>query len=111
MSGVILLPNMNNFITLIKKHALAAVASTNPLEIRYGTVVSASPLKINIDQKMTLEQAHLELTRNVTDYEVQVSINNGIKQSHKVYNALKQGEKVIMLRMQGGKRYIVWDRV
>lgn len=109
--GVSSLSNIEVFISLIKQHALAAVSASNPLEVRYGTVVNENPLKINVDQKMTLEMAHLELTRNVTDYETEISIGGSGKQSCTVYNKLKNGEKVMLLRKQGGGKYIVLDRV
>ena len=108
---MILLRNFEEFSVLIKKLALAAVSSSNPLEIRYGTVVSDNPLKIQIDQKLVLDQAHLKLTRNVTDYETQASVDGGTKQTFKVFNALKKDEKVVMLRIQGGMPFLVLDRV
>lgn len=106
-----MLANIEKFISLIKQHALAAVSASNPLEVRYGTVISANPLKVQVDQKMILELAHLELTRNVKDYQTEISINGGTKQPCTIYNALKNGEKVMLLRKQGGGKYIVLDRV
>lgn len=105
------LRNVNDLVKLIKKAAIDAVNASDPTAIRYGEVISANPLQIRIDQKLILGLAQLKLTRNVTDFETEMSVNGGTKQTYKVYNALKQGEKVLLIRMQGGQQYIVVDRV
>lgn len=103
--------SMEKWLGLIKSAAVAAVQAADLLEIRYGTVTSESPLQISVDTKMPLEPAQLILTRNVTNHELEMSVNGGIKQRYTVFNQLKKDEKVIMLRMQGGGKYIVLDRV
>lgn len=102
--------NVNDLVVLIKKAAIEAVNASDPTAIRYGEVISTNPLQIRIDQKLILGTPQLKLTRNVTDYETQMSVN-GVTQTYKVFNALKQGEKVLLIRMQGGQQYIVMDRV
>lgn len=106
-----LLRNINDLVKLIKKAAVEAVNASDPTTIRYGEVISTNPLQIRIDQKLILGTAQLKLTRNVTDYETEMSVNGGAKQTYKVFNALKIGEKVLLIRMQGGQQYIVVDRV
>lgn len=103
--------SIEDFIKLIKKISVEAVRATDLLEVRYGTVTSASPLKITVDAKLPLGHAQLELTRSVTEYEVEMTIEGGTKQKYTIHNALKQGEKVLLLRKQGGGKYIVVDRV
>lgn len=123
---------MANVVQLVKQAALEAVEASKPLNVVYGTVISPKPLKIKIDQKITLTEEFLTLTRNVTDYETEVTVewttedrsggggdasfashNHEVKgkKKIKVHNALKTGEKVILLREQGGQNYIVLDRV
>ena len=106
-----LLRNIDDLVRLIKKTAIDAVNAMDPVSIRYGEVISDNPLQIHIDQKLVLGTAHLKLTRNVTDYETKMSVNGGTPQTYKVFNALKKGEKVKLVRMQGGQQYIVVDRV
>lgn len=106
-----LLRNINDLVKLIKKAAVEAVNASDPTTIRYGEVISTNPLQIRIDQKLILGTAQLKLTRNVTDYETEMNVNGGAKQTFKVFNALKVGEKVLLIRMQGGQTYIVVDRV
>jgi hypothetical protein len=90
-------------------------------------VVSASPLKITIEQKMTLSKPQLILTRNVTDYEVKMTVDhltenteiNDVPHKHSykgkkiftVHNSLVVGEEVVLIRIQGGQKYLVLDRL
>lgn len=90
----------------------------------YGTVTSAAPLAIYINEKLTITEEFLVKARNVTDHEIEVEIepawNTETADAHKhqikgkkklkVLNALKQGEKVVLIRQQGGQKYLVLDR-
>ncbi|GHV08706.1 hypothetical protein FACS1894217_11570 [Clostridia bacterium] len=133
---------MADIVEAAKMAALAAVESTKPSGVYYGTVISASPLKINVEQKMVLEKAQLVLSRNVTEHSIEMTVNHttdyesshthaiqdtytgggtSSPTSHRhdytgrkiftVHNGLVTGDKVILLREQGGQKYIVWDRV
>lgn len=100
--------NAERFIELIKAVALDATESTYPVQVVYGTVVSADPLKVKLSQQVTLSGKQLILTESVCeqDYDSDVS---GITLTVKA--GLKVGEVVLMLRMQGGQKYIILDRV
>lgn len=126
-----------NLIEIIKQAAVEAVAASNPCAIMFGTVTSINPLKINVEQRLTLDASHLILTSNVRDYKTKISFNNPeiknivknysmddipgtdyklsyqqpIQNEITVYNGLKMNESVILLRVQGGQKYIVLDRV
>lgn len=102
---------MPNLIQIIKKAAVDAVEASNPAKLMYGTVTAVSPLAIKIDQRFTVTEAFLILTKNVRDYKVKMSVNGGAEQEYTVKNALKVGDKVILLREQGGQKYIVMDKV
>lgn len=95
----------------IKKAALQAVAHTMPSGIYFGTVVSISPLKINIEQKMTLTAKQLILSTLVQDFKVNMKVNNGEVQEYTVYLGFSVGEKVMLIRVQGGQRFVVLDRL
>ena len=117
----------------LKKIALNAVDARQDCDYIYGTVLSGEPLLINIAQGIDLTDKQLELTRNVTDYKINISLENwateyseggsgqGLYDSHNheissekeitIHNALKSGEKVILLRKKGGQKYLVLDRV
>ena len=128
---------MPNLIEIIKQAAVEAVAASNPCAIMFGKVISTSPLKINVEQRLTLDESHLILTSSVRDYKTKISFDNpGIKNIVKnysmddipgtdyklsyqqpiqneitVYNGLKMNESVMLLQIQGGQKYIVLDRV
>lgn len=116
----------SNLVQLIKRIALEAVEAEKPCDYRIGTVTSVSPLKIKVSQTLELEEDFLHLARNVTDFKTKISMNAQSvyhtthtypsttwidEQEITVHNALKKGEKVLMIRKAGGQEYIVIDRV
>lgn len=111
--------NAAKFVENVKRAAIDAVQTTMPSGVYYGTVVSASPVKINVENKMVLTEKQLLLSSLVRDFDVDMSLSNGAegveadgdKRLVKNYFALKNGEKVILLRVQGGQQYVVLDRV
>lgn len=69
--------NYSDFLKVIKQAAVEAVEAGNPSKICYGTVTSASPLKISVDQKMTLTKAQLVVPEHLTNYEVGLKLKSG----------------------------------
>ncbi|HEX2926161.1 MAG TPA: DUF2577 domain-containing protein [Ruminiclostridium sp.] len=110
-------------VELIKIAALGAVNESKPASIVFGTVVNVTPLKINIEQRLTLNDAQLILTSSVKDYDVDMTMEHSTertnehahayagKKTFRVHNGLALGEQVIMIQMQGGQKYIVLDKV
>lgn len=125
------MPEAVELMKTIKQAAVSAVDSTKPVEICFGKVTASEPLKILVDQKMTLGRAQLVLTRNVTEFTAEVTVDwltenkgaeneydtlphNHIIQGRKeitVHNGLVVGDEVILIRQQGGQKYIVVDRI
>lgn len=106
------MPDFNDLLISMKRTALEAVEASKPTSIVFGKVTSTSPLKINVDQKMTLGKAQLVLARNVTDHKVYISSEEFTgKRLFTIYNGLVVGDEVIMIQVQGGQKYIVVDRV
>lgn len=133
----------------MRRNALEAVEATKPVNVFFGDVLSTSPLQIDVEQKMHLDDAQLILSRNVTDYITEVTVqwdtlteniththdvdltdSNGdtvkgkaesktVKHAHDIegrkqmmiHNGLLKGEKVILIRQQGGQKFIVVDRI
>lgn len=122
-----------HWLDYVKQAAVQAVMTKKPCDYIIGTVVSAKPLKIKLSDGDGLELTDdfIHLSRNVTDYETTVTISdeygwktkdNGDYESHnhgiviskkkiKIHNALKKGDKVVMVRKWGGQDYIVIDKV
>lgn len=122
----------NQLVQVLKQIANEANDAKRPVQLLFGTVTSDSPLEIMIDQKRTLTSEFLVLCREVTDYDVEMTVDHQVEKmqggggdpsfaSHqhmykgrkvfKVHKALKVGEKVALISMQGGKTYLVIDRV
>lgn len=109
---------MPNMVELVKRAAVEAVEAGKPVSFLFGQVISVSPLKIQVDQKATYTGKMLVLTRNVTDFEVDISVSSNDedetythKEKIKIYNALIKDDWVLLGRMQGGKKFIVLDRI
>ena len=122
----------NELVETLKRAAMNAVESTKPVNVCFGEVVGVSPLKINVEQKMILGKKQLILTRNVTDFSTMVTVDwstenksggtgegSFASHSHKitgkkkitVHNGLAVGDDVILVRQQGGQKFIVLDRI
>jgi hypothetical protein len=123
---------LSNLVEVIKRIAGEAVEASKPTAITYGKVISVSPLSIQIEQKLTLPAEFFKLTKAVTDHYVDMTVshvtedqsggsgyalfashNHGYsgRKKYLVHNGLQAGEEVILLRVQGGQRFIVLDRV
>lgn len=70
-----MLPDANELVKAMKRAALDAMEASKPVNVYFGQVVSASPLQINVEQKMILGKAQLILSRNVTDFTTQVTVD------------------------------------
>lgn len=131
------MPKPTGAVELVKKAAVEAVEAGKPVHLLFGTVVSVSPLKIQVDQKVTYTEKMLVLTRNVTDYEVDMTVSfhtavvshshsvtgggeaTAVDHSHpisgrkrfKIHNALMVGDHVLLARIQKGKKFVVLDRI
>jgi hypothetical protein len=90
---------MSEAVDLIKEAALEAVEAEKPVQMVFGVVTSAQPLEIQTEQKLILPEDVLSLADPVRDKTIVI------------HRSLKEGEKVMLQRIQGGQRYIVMDRV
>ncbi len=101
---------LNDFLKLIKKISIEAIEDKNPVNITTGEVISLSPLKVRVEQKLTLTEKMLIVPKSLTDYET-VAEFSGEYMNLKLLNALKTGEKVLLLRMQGGQKFLILDKI
>lgn len=101
---------MTDLIETIKRIALDAVATANPVNILFGTVTKANPLQISIEQRLTLDKEHLILTSLVSKFKVDMTAD-GITREYGIDLSLKAGESIMLLRVQGGQKFIVLDRM
>ena len=124
-------------IDIMKRASMDAIENSKPCDLRYGTVISAKPLKIKISNQFILPETALIVPEHLTDYEIETTIANeyGWKtqkrsggsgdaefESHdhdiiharkkiKIHGALKVNDKVVLIRQSGGQFYLVLDRL
>lgn len=127
-------------VDIMKRASMDAVDNAQMCDLRFGTVVSTSPLKVQVTNLLTIPESALIVPQHLTDYTVSVTVNwstedhsythahsipdgnsgdntythnhqvNG-KKSMTIHNALKSGDKVAILRKQGGQSYFILDRI
>jgi hypothetical protein len=83
--------NMDGLLQIIKHIAVNAVNAESPCGVYYGTVESVLPLRVKIEERLVLEESLLRLGPEALD--------------------IKTGDAVTLLRVQGGRRYVVQDIV
>lgn len=118
---------------VIKAIALRAIENEKPVTLQYGTVESVSPLTIRIDAKTLLQEDELVLSHMVKDHSVDITLSHQTEaeeliemlstdyKKHKHYYkgrkritmhyGLAMGERVVLLREQGGQSFYVLDRI
>lgn len=115
------MPDANELVETLKKAAVDAMEAKKPVNVYFGEVISSSPLKINVEQKMILSEKQLILSRNVTDFKTELSggdiqkLLNSSKSAYSaeitIHNGLVVGDEVIIVRQQEGQKFIVLDRI
>lgn len=118
-------------VSIIKEIASTVIQNGEPMEAIVGEVVSASPLEIKIDPKLTIPEENIVLTKNTSEWTMEMSVDHVTenrsggggyaefashnheykgRKKYLVHNQLVVGDKVIMLKETGGQRYIALDR-
>ncbi|MNJ00018.1 hypothetical protein D3C73_1592480 [compost metagenome] len=72
----------------------------------YGTVTVAAPLQIQVDQRFILSGAALVLPESVMESKLEWDGREIV-----LRRGLEKGDRVLMVRMQGGQSYVVLDRL
>lgn len=85
-----------DLLTAMKRAAVDAVKSGMPCGLYFGTVISTEPLKVQIDQKMTLTDKDLYLSTLVSEFEVEMTVE------HETEDAETDSEHTHEAEVQGG---------
>ncbi|MGG0663400.1 DUF2577 domain-containing protein [Viridibacillus arvi] len=116
---------MHDILTLMNKNNKGFINTTDPVFVLFGEVTSQSPLEILVEQRLPLDEDQLVLTRAVRDYEIEMTVDhltetdNGPaahthqykgKKKFLIHNGLVVGDRVKLLRVQGGQQYVVFDK-
>lgn len=84
---------MSELLNIIKKAGIDAVNNGSPCAVMFGEVTSEEPLKIKVDQRLVLGEKQLIFPAALQK------------------SPLEIGDSVILLRMQGGQKFVVLDRI
>lgn len=107
-------------IDIMKRSALDAMNNAQMTDLRFGEVVDTDPLKVQVTHQFTLPSSLLIVPEHLTDRDVKVTINwNNDADSTEdigtktvtIHNSLRIGDKVALLRKQGGQSYFILDRI
>jgi hypothetical protein len=93
-------------LNAIKQAALDALEASKPVAVLFGTVTKMNPLEVNVDQRFTLDADFLILPESLTRCTMTV---NGTE--YVVRRGLQAGDRVALLRIQGGQQYLIVDKV
>ncbi|MEF3309524.1 DUF2577 domain-containing protein [Paenibacillus sp. GYB004] len=105
---------------LTKQAAKDAVEAGAPCAVMFGNITNTNPLEVNVDQRFTIDADFLIVPEQLTRYEIDLRHNHttgsgttGDALTDKVVirTGLQQGDKVILLRVQGGQKYLILDKV
>ena len=119
-------------LNIVKLACQDMLDNTQLCDLRYGKVVSTSPLKVQITNQLTIPSSLLVVPEHLTRRSVSVSVNwatsnesggsgdssfsshdhdvSGTK-TMTIHNELKVGDKVALLRKHGGQSYFILDRI
>lgn len=64
----------NDLLKIIKQAAVNAVDANKPVNVVFGTVISTSPLQIQVEQKLTLGKEQLVIAKHLTNYSTTMNV-------------------------------------
>ncbi|RJX40864.1 DUF2577 domain-containing protein [Paenibacillus pinisoli] len=120
---------MADLLSLIKQAAAGAVDATSPAAVMFGLITDDNPLEVNVDQRFSLPADFLIVPESLTRLELplyhthQYTDTSDSGPATKTTSAalpeepvvirrgLKKGDKVVLLRVQGGQQYLILDRM
>lgn len=82
----------NELVETLKRAAVEAVEARKPMNVYFGEVIGILPLKINVEQKMTLSEKQLILSRNVTDFTTMVTVDHETESSIESHSHTVKGK-------------------
>lgn len=104
----------------IKQLSQGQMEAGTPVAVQFGTVTKINPLEVNVDQRFTLSEDFLIVTEQLTRYEIDLKhrhntsgepTQDALTEKVVIREGLKDGDAVLLLRVQGGTQYVVWDKV
>ncbi len=110
---------MKEMVDAVKMATDNMIESKKLMGVYEGLVVETDPLKIKIDQKLSISGKQIVLTDAVQDHDVEITLHgitdsDGDSLSGKTtitfHKDLQIGETVLLVRRQGGQQFMVVGR-
>ena len=119
-------------LELLKAVSRQTLENAVPADVVIGEVVNISPLAIRLESKLTIPEECIMLTKNTCLWSVDMDVNHRTaieaggsgyaefaphshgylgRKTYRVHNELAVGDKVYLLRVCGGQKYLAVDRV
>lgn len=100
---------MSELVGVIQQIVQNTIEAMKMADKATGTVESVSPLRVKIDSSIqSVPSAALLLTDTVRERVVPVQGGQG---TVTVREGLKEGDRVLMLKVQNGQQYIILSRI
>lgn len=121
--------SVERLLGVMKQAGVGAVGASNPVAVMFGEVETTDPLAVRVDQRFTLPAEFLIVPESLTHYEVELRHTHQYTDASDsgtstkttdpalpeepivIRRGLELGDKVLLLRVQGGQRYVILDRV
>lgn len=109
-----------SLLDIMKRASIGAVESNNPVTILFGNVIRINPLEVNVHQRFTLTEDFLVVPESLTRYELDLKHNHSTSEGPTgevlpekivIREGLQVGDRVLLIRVQGGQQYVVLDKV
>lgn len=102
-------------VSQIQQIIQGANNASAPCTFLFGTVISAEPLQVQVDNRFVIGVAQLVLLKrqsagefNTHTHRVKIgSVEYTTEKEKQEYYGLKTGDKLALLRERGGQRYLV----
>lgn len=115
---------MSSLLELIKTAGVDAVGASNPVNVMFGEVISINSLSVKVDQRFTLTADFLLVPESIMRLEIDLkhvhsytdngsvrSTSEALTEKIVIRPGLNVGDKVLLLRVQGGQKFVILDKV
>lgn len=119
---------MADLLNTIKQASMAAMAASNPAAVIFGEITKKEPLEVTVNPRLILPAALLVVSESLTHYELELEHAHQYTDSSEsgtttrntqpelsdpivIRRGLERGDRVLLLRVQGGQQYVILDRV
>ena len=96
-----------------------------PADVMHGTVKAVQPLTVRVEQRFERQKEQIIVPERLTEHEIRISLDGKTEKAGEpehyhechgeqivtVHNSLKVGDRVILIRQQGGQKFLILDRV